>query len=138
MAEVIVTAGSEPAPNLDRYGRPCPIAAALQRFNEHGIPAVDEARGLDSYRLVHTVASGMDELINRMETIGAALEALVPLLAGSTDSDQARALVDMAIPYRIDVANRAFDLCAQMLAALERSGMLAVVGAAGQREAAHV
>ena len=37
-----------------------------------------------------------------------------------------------------DPVGTPLDLCAQMLAALERSGMLAVVGAAGQREAAHV
>lgn len=126
MAEAIVTAGTEPAPVLDKYGRPCPIAAALRRFNECGFAAIDDTRGLETYRLVHQIARGLDDIINRLETMGAALEMLPELMGPDSDNDHARAAVEMAVPYRIDIANRTFELCGQVMAAIERGGLLPV------------
>jgi len=136
MATPILT-GTEPAPALDRSGHPCPIAYALRRFNEHGIPAIDDARALDTYRLVHTLARGMDELINRLETIGQTLEMLPELMGPDTDNDKARAVVEMAEPYRIETANLAFELCGQALAALERGNLLAAVSNGSQKGVQH-
>lgn len=126
MATETVTVGTAPASVLDRYGRPCPVAAAIQRFNEHGFAAIDDARGLDTYRLVHKIATGLDDIINRLETMGRVLDMLPQLMDPDTDNDMARAAVELAEPYRVDMANRAFELCGQVMAAIERGGLLPV------------
>lgn len=135
MATETVTSTTQAAPVLDRYGRPCPIAEALRLFDGEDFPAMGEARELDTYRLVHGIAEGLSDLVDRLETIGHVLEML-PRLMGADADPEARAAVDMAVPYRVETGNRAFELSGQVLAALERGGLLQT--GSSTKEAANV
>lgn len=124
MAESIVTPGTESNPMLGLYGPDSPIAAAFRRFNPEGFAAIDAARQLDTARLVLSIARRMAVLMDRQQTIAEAFDSVVQLLPGSTDGDMARAVATMAGPFQNATTDDAFELCGEMLAALERSGML--------------
>lgn len=128
-----IVAGTAPAP-LNRWGMPCAIAAALQRFNSCGFDCVDDARKLETYFLAHSIARKLGDLVDRMETVNFTLETMGEKLRGSTD-DAARALLEVGLAYHTQTANHAFELAGMVMAALERGGLLPT---AETKETAHV
>ncbi|GCL64938.1 hypothetical protein [Pseudaquabacterium pictum] len=137
MTATPIVAGTEPA-LLDRWGRPCPIADALDRFDSCGFECVAAGRKMETYHLVHTIARKLGELVDRMETVNHTLEAMDEKLGGSTDHDAARALIEVVSSYHTQTANRAFELGGMVMAALERGGMVGASASASARtEKAH-
>ena len=108
-----------PRHTLDRNGNPCPVAMIRRRMENHD--ALDNASTLDSYMLASTVARGMNEQIDRAESLGDVLRLVRERLDDDgRDDGELRSMLDMAIEFEVKSANKVFDLSGQVLAVIER------------------
>ena len=99
---------------VDHQGRPCPVAAAIERFAE----PIEEARKLSRLDLVRSIARAMSDISARQEVVFEAVELAADALPNSTDSDAARAVLTMAKAYDLQTSTQWWDFTGFVLLAL--------------------
>ncbi len=95
---------------------PAPVVEALERFDE----SAENARSLSTMRLAHVVAEDLNKLVERDTHLGEALRLALKALPNSTDDDEVRALLTMALEYNLETANRFFRLAGRVLEGFNR------------------
>ena len=105
---------------VDYLGHPCMVTEAFARFDY----AVKEARKLDPREVVRQIGILLNRLTDRGEHSGNALNLALDSLQNSTDEDNVRALLAMAIPYDVETGNTLGKLAGCVLVALEQGKLV--------------
>ena len=123
MATPILIQQNQAPGAVDYLGHPCMVTEAFDRFDE----AVKEARKLDPREeIVRQIGIRLNELTDRGEHSGNALELARDSMSNSSDEDKVLALLTMAIDYDSETANKLFQLAGLVLVALEQGKLVEV------------
>lgn len=107
---------------LDYLGRPCMLAAARERYDDE----IEAARELSVQELTRFLGEDLMELEERDLNAHSALNLALKSLPNSTDTDEVRALLTMAIGYGAATANKAYVFAGRVLVALEHGKLMEV------------
>lgn len=115
----------------DYLGHPCRVTEALAYFSE----AVDEARTAaktEPRAIARSVGASLLDISARCTRIYDGLDAVLHLLPNDTDSDRARAVLEMLLASATDLSTEVWNHAGAALVALEVGHLLPGLAATKQ------